>query len=202
MLKKRSKREGQKKKNKKEKDMAPCRNALRRGHYLDTLPISPRTSESRSDRRPNPRVILSNPKGALWGFVQIGNLFLMSPLILGPANGVAYPRLMVVFTHQSGLLEDLAESSRLIRINLFRWFALWCVQMPFVVSILEFQKSSIFCTAAIVSIALLRMSFWSSVTDLWRIQLFLAVLVLSVMEDFVIRPFRHLNQRFIYVKCC
>lgn len=181
--------------------MAPCRNALRRGHYLDTLPISPRTSESRSNRRPNSRVILSNPKGVLWGSVQIGNLFLMSPLIPDPANGVAYPRLMVVFTHQSGLLEDPRRIvSGLIRVNLFRWSARSDAlrhidpRIPEVVD-LPYGGNHFYNT-------LLRVSFWSSVTDLWRIQLFPTILVLSLMEDFVIRLLRYLNQRFIYVKCC
>lgn len=69
------------------RDVAPCRNVLRRGRYPDTLPISSRTSESRSDRRPNPRVILSNPKGSTMRISanrqSIPNVSTNS----GPANG-------------------------------------------------------------------------------------------------------------------
>lgn len=80
-----------------------------RGHYPDMLPISPRTSECRSNRRPNPRVILSNPKGEPWGSLQTGNLFLMSLLIPSFVNDVDCPRLMVVCIRQQDPLEDLVQ---------------------------------------------------------------------------------------------
>lgn len=149
--------------------------SLRRGHYPDTFPISPWTSESRSDRRPNLRVILSNPKGAPWGSVQIGNLFLMSPLIPGPANGVAYPRLMVVFTHQPSLLEDLAELSGQIRVNLFRWSTLLvrCSSLYWSSNCRSRRSSPIKNGGRRFHSAFLRTLFRSSATDLWRIQLFL-----------------------------
>lgn len=86
-----------------------------RGHYPDTLPISPRTSECRSNGRPNPRVILPNPEGEPWGFVQTGNLFLMSLLIPSPASDVACPRLMVVYIFGNNVPW---KTPGLIRVNL------------------------------------------------------------------------------------
>lgn len=89
------------------------------------------------------RVILSNPKGELWGSVQIGNLFLMSLLIPGPANGVAYPRLMVVFTHRPSLLKDFAGLLGLIGMSKSFSMIHAIIEMPIAVLILEFQKSSV-----------------------------------------------------------
>lgn len=172
-------------------------------HHPDTLPISSRTSESRSDRRPNPRVILSNPKGAPWGSVQIGNLFLMSPLIPGPANGVAYPTSNGRIYSPTG---SLRRSRRVVGTDTGKSFSMVraIVQTYFVVLILEFQKSSIFrnqerrqsfpqCSIqGVVQVICNR--FMENPIISRRIS------VVCVMEDFVIRLFRHLNQRS--VKCC
>lgn len=95
----------------------PCR-----GHYPDTPPISPRTPESRSNRRPSSRVILSNPEGeSVWGSLQTGNLFLMSPLIpvLAASNVVLcaskwpYIRIYIV-TKQQASSWEISQACRAI----------------------------------------------------------------------------------------
>lgn len=65
---------------------------IARGHYPNTLPISPRTSECRSDRRPNPRVILPNPEGRTVGIRANRQSIPNVSTNPSPASGVAAVR--------------------------------------------------------------------------------------------------------------
>lgn len=116
---------------------------------------------------------------------------------LSASNGCIYSPTGLLRRSCRAVGNDTSESFRTIRAN---------VGMPFVVLILEFQQPSrsfsIKNGAVISTTRRLGRRSESSATDLWRIQLFLAALVSSVMEGFVIGLFRHLNQRSVYVKCC